>query len=125
MANLVFIPNATSKGSGGVQISLDNIPDEVKKDVEEVYAALKTNPGRMRAEFASLGELNLYITQVKAYCDQRPEGAIKFRKSPSRGLPPTTMEFRITDLQTENEQTTEAIRDGVKAIESATTGKTK
>lgn len=118
MANLTFIPQATSKSSGPRILSLDEIPDEVKKDAEEVYEALKTNTGRMSASFGSVVELNTYVAQMKAYCDQRPNGAIKFRRSPTRNLPATTMEFRITDIP-EGEQATDGIRDAVESVKDA------
>ena len=121
MANLTFIPN-TSK-SGTPALSLEEIPQEVRNDVEEVYTALKTNPGRMRVQFDSLAELNTYIAQVTAYCALRPAGAIRFRKSPSRGLAKTTMDFRITDVQTDAEKTTEEIRENVEEVKTvAATG---
>jgi hypothetical protein len=118
MANLQFIPQAASKSAGQPMLTLDDVPDGVRKEVEEVYETLKTNPGRMRAAFDSLAELNTYISQVKAYCDLRPAGAIRFRKSPARNLKPTEMEFRITDLQTENEKTTEEINNAVDAVKA-------
>ena len=118
MANLTFIPNASSKGSAGLSLTMDDIPEDVRNDVEEVYKALKTNPGRMRVSFATLAELNTYIAQVTAYCQLRPEGEIRFRKSPSRGLPATTMDFRITDKQTPAEETTEEIREAVTAVKA-------
>jgi hypothetical protein len=117
MANLTFIPNAVSKSSTGT-IALDDISDEVKKDVEEVYEALKTNPGRMRVNFDTVQQLNQYVAQVKEYCRQRPQGAIHFRKSPSRGLPATTMDFRIVDVPV-NEEITQDIRTGVDAVKAA------
>jgi len=120
MANLKFIPQANPKSVSNVSLTLDDVPDDVRQEVEEVYTTLKTQPGRMRADFESLAELNKYIAQVKAYCELRPAGAIRFRKSPSRGLPNTSMEFRITDPLTDNEQTTEEIRQ---ATEKAKTSK--
>ena len=113
MANLTFIPNAVSKADTG--LTLEDIPQDVRDDCEEVYAALKTNPGRMRVAFDTLAELNTYIAQATAYCRLRPAGPIRFRKSPTRKLPATTMDFRITDLQTENEEVTEGIRNATEA----------
>jgi len=120
MALLKFIPNTPAKGSAG--LALEDIPDEVRKDAEEVYETLKTNPGRMRVEFATLAELNTYITQLTAYCKLRPAGPIRFRKSPTRDLPPTAMDFRITDLATPNEQVTEEIRQATAAANATTVG---
>lgn len=118
MANLKFIPAASNKAER-VSIELKDIPQEVRDEVEETYTLMKTHPGRMHAEFDSLAELNAYVAQVRAYCDQRPDGPIRFRKSPSRGLPPTQMDFRIMELQTEDEKTTEEIRDAVDAVKAA------
>lgn len=118
MANLTFIPNVQSKTSAGAGLNLEDIPEEVRKDVEEVYAALKTSPGRMRVSFETLADLNLYVTQVTAYCNLRPAGKIRFRKSPTRNLPATTMDFRITDVPAD-EAVTEGIRESVEAVKTA------
>jgi hypothetical protein len=123
MATLQFIPNTSQKGGSTLQLSLDDIPQEVRNDIEEAYKVLKTNPGRMRANFPSIAELNAYITQAKAYCELRPDGAIRFRKSPSKGLPPTSMDFRITDVQTENEAEVASINESVEAVKTAAKGK--
>ena len=128
MANLKFIPNVKGTGDSG-SMTLDQISDEVKNDVEEVYKALKANPGRMAVEFPSVGELNAYLTQVKAYCELRPielGGPVYFRRSPTpklspknpNGLKPTQAEFRITD-KTENEVATEEIRTAVDNVKDA------
>jgi hypothetical protein len=118
MANLQFIPTTSNK-SGPTLLTMDDVPQSVRDEVEEVYTVLKANPGRMRAAFDTLAEMNTYIAQVKAYCDLRPAGAIRFRKSPTKGLKPTEMEFRITDLQTENEKTVADINDAVDAVKDA------
>lgn len=110
MADLVFIPNTAQKS---FSISLDMIPEEIRQEVEDVYEALKAQPGRMQAKFKSAGEANAYIAQVQAYCAQRPAGPLRFRKSPTKGLPEGSFEFRITDPQTKEEKTTEEIRDAV------------
>lgn len=123
MAQLQFIPNATSKSSASASLTLEDVPTEVRTEVEEVYKTLKTNPGRMRAEFTTLAEMNTYIAQVQAYCALRPEGAIRFRRSPSRGLKSTQMDFRITDLKTENEETTEGIQTAVENVKAAAKAK--
>lgn len=118
MANLQFIPQENSK-SVPAQLSLEEVPEEVRKEVEEVYATLKTNPGRMRVSFGTLAEMNTYESQVKAYCKLRPAGEIRFRRSPTKGLPKTTMDFRITDLLTANEEKTEEIREATEAVKTA------
>ncbi len=133
MATLQFIPNAVSKSSAAAQLTMADVPQEVRDDVEAAYKALKTNPGRFRVEFPTLAELNTYISQIQAYCSLRVvdkdgnptdsadgvSAPIRFRKSPSRGLKPTQMDFRITEVQTENEKTTEEIRDAADAVKDA------
>ena len=122
--NFTFIPSTKTTRSSS--LTLADIPQDVKDSVEEVYEALKVNDGRMFVEFPSVGELNQYIIHAKAYCDLRPEGKLYFRRSPSAkqspknpdGLKPNQMEFRITD-KTENEQTTEEIREAVDAVKTA------
>lgn len=95
----LFIPN-TGKGTQSL-LDADQIPEEVAKEVEEIYAYLKSNPdGRMRVEFDTKQELDLYALQVKSYCTLR-EPALYFRKSPTRkgALKDTQMDFRVTDVK--------------------------
>lgn len=113
-----FVPNATT----GVisQVALADIPQDVRDEVEEIYAALKANPnGRMRSEFDTVEELRQYVTQVVSYCEQRPAGAIRFRKSPTKKLPDTVVEFRITDLQSDSEAQTADIREEMAKVNDA------
>lgn len=115
---LAFVPT-TAPGVTAL-VALDDIPQDVKDEVEEVYANLKANPnGRIRAEFDTPAELRVYVTQVTSYCELRPAGAIRFRKSPTKNLPQNVMDFRITDLKTENEQITEDIRTATEAVTTA------
>ena len=91
-----FVP--TGAKGGPVLLTLDQIPDEVKAEVEAIYVGLKANPnGRMRVAFDTADEVKLYELQVKSYCEQRPEGVIRYRRSPSRGLPDNAIDFRISD----------------------------
>lgn len=120
--SLAFVPTATPGVSA--LVALDDIPQDVKDEVEEVYRNLKANPnGRIRAEFDDASELRMYVTHVTSYCEQRQvngEAApLRFRKSPTKNLPANKMDFRITDPKTENEQITEDIRSA-----SATAGNT-
>lgn len=117
MANLVFIP-ATS-GPANQELTLDEIPADIQKDVDDAYTLLKTNPGRFKLVFPSEGEANAWINMVKAYCKVRPGGEIRFRKSPIKGLPAGTIEFRITDLLTKDEEITEGIRTATEAVKAA------
>lgn len=114
MADLKFIPNGAD-----TEMALEDIPDEVRNDVEETYALLKRQPGRVSVSFPSEGELNKYVNLVKAYCKVRPGGEVRFRKSPTRNLAKTTMEFRITDLKTEDEEVTEGISTSVDNVKAA------
>ena len=118
MANLVFMPNVAPRNAQTV-VPLDQIPQDVKDDVEQVYEMLKTYTGRMRAAFDTVEELRQYITFVTSYCEQRPAGQIRFRKSPTKKLPATTMDFRITDMLTKEEEVTEAIRENVEEVKTA------
>lgn len=96
--NVKFVPTASASNTTAV-LTLEDIPQDVRDEVEEIYNALKTNPnGRMRAEFDTKEELAAYTTQVTSYCQVRPGGVIRFRKSPTKGLPETAMDFRITDV---------------------------
>jgi hypothetical protein len=123
-----YVPTAGDNGSVAT-IPAAEIPADVIAEVEEIYAALKANPnGRMRAEFDSKEELNQYMTQVVSYCRQRTvEGApapLRFRKSPTKGLPETTMDYRIGDLPAVKPETTSAT-PAAPAATPATTAKGK
>lgn len=98
--NPTFVPTTTKAGS--ILIPLEEIPEEIKAEVEAMYAGLKANPnGRMRIAFEKAEEVGEYVLQVTSYCEQRPEGAIRFRRSPTRNLPDTMVDFRISDLPKE------------------------
>lgn len=125
--NLTFIANATGS-SGPALISLNEIPQEVKDEVEEIYKALKENvDGRMRVEFDNKAECERYMKQVISYCTQRPNGKLRFRKSPTRGLQPNVMDFRITDPVAEDapEASTPASAPAETATPAASGGRSK
>jgi hypothetical protein len=69
----------------------------------------------MRATFGDKAELNLYLAQATAYCSQREAGPIRFRRSPTRNLPDNVMDYRITDVKTPSEETTDGIREAAAA----------
>jgi hypothetical protein len=117
VANLTFVPSTTGS-SVNPTLTLDEIPQDVRDEVEQVYKILKDNIGRMHVEFESDGELKKYITYVTTYCKIRPAGELRFRKSPKRNAKPGEMEFRITDLETPNEKTTEEIRETVEKVKA-------
>lgn len=102
--SIAFVP--TSADGSAATLDIDEIPADVKAEVEEVYAALKANPnGRMKATFDTKAELDTYRTQVISYCVQRTVDGVaaplRFRKSPTKNLPETVMEFRIGDIPAE------------------------
>lgn len=95
---LTFISG--TKTTTSTHVPLTEIPADVIKDVEDAYRQLKANPGgRVRVVFPDINELNTYISQVVSYCAQRPEGAIRYRKSPTRGITKNIADFRIVDLE--------------------------
>jgi hypothetical protein len=107
-----YVPTAPDRGSVAT-IPLNAIPADVIEEVEEVYAALKANPnGRMRAEFDTKAELSTYMTQVVSYCLQRTvndaPAPLYFRKSPTKGLPETSMDYRISDPKPPKDETATA-----------------
>lgn len=124
-----FVPSASPTAA---VVNVDDIPKDVRDACEEVYATLKANPaGRIAVEFPTKGELAKFISQASAYCTNRPAslgGPIRFRKSPTRGLAETQMEFRIYDIPVEREAETDAIRTasaaaGNTAAKKATRGR--
>lgn len=99
-----FIPTNTNTAATA-WIALDDIPQEIKDEVEAIYTGLKNGAqGRMRVGFDTKDELALYTLQVQSYCAQRPDGELRFRKSPTRknSLPVGHMDFRIGDPRTED-----------------------
>jgi len=87
-----FVPNVT----GTQLIPLDEIPDDIKQWAEEVYEKIRKTDGRERAAYDNDDEMNLEAKYLASYCAQRPHGALKFRRSPTKDLPAHTMDFRIT-----------------------------
>lgn len=107
LGDLTFVATTTGK-SGFIPTPLDQIPDDVAKDAEEVYEALKGQPnGRIRVRFDTKKEADDYAQLLRSYCEQRPDGEIRFRRSPTRGLPDGVMDFRIVDKATEDAEAAE------------------
>jgi len=118
MAQLDFTFIPTQSAAGSSNVTVDEIPEDVRKDVEAVYAALKTNPnGRMRVSFKSKAEALQWIAVASAYCKIRTEGAIRFRRSPTRDLPENVIDFRITDIPKTG---TDEIREAAEALKGDT-----
>lgn len=81
--------------SGNVVIPLDEIPQDVKDLCEEIYAKVSKSDGRYRLEYDTKEELATEYRQMASYCAQhKPVWTI--RKSPTRQLPETTMDVRIS-----------------------------
>jgi len=120
MARLTFTPiqQTSSASNAGNGLTLLDIPQDVRDDVEEVYAYCKANPtARMRTpEFADKNAALAWQTLATAYCALRPNGAIGFRRSPTRGLAENVFDFRIKDLPDPN--ATNAVRDAVEAAKA-------
>lgn len=99
---------------------LDQIPEQVRKDVEEIYAGMKASPnGRMSATFDTVEEKTQWMAQVKAYCEQRPGGAVRFRVSPVRNAPKNQLDFRITDFESAEQKEARLLAKTQKATEKA------
>lgn len=90
----------TVRPSATAQSTID-ITDEVKKDVEAAYAQLTANPGtELHLAFKDEEERVTWSRQARAYCQSRPEGALRFRQLPSKNLPDNEMRLQITaDLE--------------------------
>lgn len=117
--SIAFVPSvATAWTPAG--LTLEDVPVDVREEVEQIYVALKTNAGRMLAAFDTAEELATYEAQVKAYCALRPAGEIRYRRSPVKDGGPLQLAFRIVDLLTEEEKATLKIRnDAAKAKKAA------
>ena len=90
-----FIPSTTADGL----IPMEDIPDDVKTDMEDAYKAISQNDGRIRFTFDDKAELELFFKQAVSYCRQH-EPVWKARKSPTRNLPDNVMDLRVTaDLE--------------------------
>lgn len=101
---LSFVPNL----SAGTLIPLAEIPEDVQQEMEEAYEQLAGHDGRIRAEFDSKDEATLYCRQAASYCSQRPNGVLKFRRSPTKGLPENVVDFTVkADLPANAEKKSE------------------
>lgn len=91
-----FVPDQT----GPYVTPLNEIPEDVKKYVEEVYARQRKTSGRERAEYDTEAEKNAEWKLICDYVAQRPQGILSARRSPTRNKEATVMEFRISaDLE--------------------------
>lgn len=77
--------------------SAPEIPQDVKDDVEAIYAHLTAHPDQEGfAEFANNAEREKFHKDAMLYCRTRAAGVLKFRKLNSKNLPPNQMRFQIT-----------------------------
>jgi hypothetical protein len=88
----------------GVQlIPLESIPQDVKDFVEEVWKRQQATPGRERITYDTDAERDTEFRQFASYVAQRPAklgGVLTVRRSPSKDLPPHTMDVRFAaDLE--------------------------
>lgn len=81
---------------GPQRTPLDDIPEDVKKFVEDVYAKQRKTPGRERVTYADADELKADFKLMADYAAQRTAGILKIRRSPTRDLPDNVMDIRIT-----------------------------
>ena len=88
---LAFVPNV----SGSALIPLAEIPEDVQNEMDEAYEQLRGHDGRIRATFDTEEEANIYCRQAASYCAQRESGALKFRRSPTKGLPKNVVDFTV------------------------------
>ena len=86
------------------------IPQEVKDDIDAIYAHLTANPGTEGfAEFDTADEVAPWLKFARAYSGTREAGALKFRQLPSKHLPDTQIRFSLTaDLQANGERNAQA-----------------
>jgi hypothetical protein len=72
------------------------IPQDVKDDIDAIYAHLRDNPGQEGfAEFDTAEEVAPWIRFARAYATSREAGALKFRQLPSKHLPENQIRFSL------------------------------
>lgn len=92
MPNISF-EDAPVSGHGTTLI----IPDEIISDVEEAYAFLIANPGKVaHMEAKDANELASWFKYARAYVKRRPDGALKIRRLPSKHLPDNHARFTLS-----------------------------
>jgi hypothetical protein len=93
---VVEAPQTAARKSATIEI-----PEAVKMEIETVYRQLSEKPGSEgMIEFDSVEVMDETLAQIRAYCDTREAGELKFRKLPSKGknLPETSVRFQIRTL---------------------------
>jgi hypothetical protein len=75
-----------------------NIPESVKKEVEELFKSLAANPGtEAHIAFDTEDERLEWTRAARAYCQTRKAGALRFRQLPSKNLPDNEGRYNITN----------------------------
>lgn len=119
---LTFIPSQQSNG-GGSLIPMDEIPQDVKVQAEEIFTALQQHSGSMEAHFPTVQELLTYEKQLRSYGEQRmvdgKPAPIFYRRSPWKDRPETAIRFRITDTPQKNKATADGINAAVDKVKAA------
>lgn len=112
---IAYVASASPSPTTATLIPMDELPQNIKNDVEAAYEALKANPqGRFHVSFKDAAEAGQFEAQVKSYCAQ-VEPPYRYRKSPVKNQPPNEIDFRITDPLTPTEAATEEIREATEA----------
>jgi hypothetical protein len=83
-----------------------NIPESVKKEVEDLFKSLTANPGtEAHIAFDDEKERLEWTRAARAYCQTRKAGALRFRQLPSKNLPDNEGRYNITnDLEANGER---------------------
>lgn len=110
MAKITFNPTGTST------ITLDAIPDQVKSDVEELYAATywpqgdtskdrleKPVAGNFLVEEDSKEAVNQWFAYAKSYGAQRPDGTLILRRSPTKKANRSDAQMYVTIREPEDD----------------------
>lgn len=82
--------------TGPQRTPLDAIPQDVKDFVEQTYAKQRKTPSRERVTYGTVDELKTDFKLIVDYASQRPQGVLKVRKSPTKGLKDNQMDIRFT-----------------------------
>lgn len=82
--------------TGDEQVALEDIPDDLKEFVEDVYNRQRKTPGRERVTYDSDKERDAEYKLIRDYIAQRPQGVLKVVRAPSKDLPAHTMDLRFS-----------------------------
>lgn len=100
---MAYKVTAVAKPTTAGQASAVEVPQEVKDDVDGIYAHLTAHPDQEGfAEFDTKAEKNTWMNQARVYCKSRAAGALTLRQLPSKHLPENQVRFAITADLPEN-----------------------